>query len=186
MLRRVSASSLCFFFFLLGLKGGLPTQPLQTEKKEARIFFVSGSPLGISFRRTNEPQKRKKLQTVKTKPAEKLRIPAVVVRATKRPLPPHQARQLGWWLARRRGWASEWACLRSLWEEESRWRVFALNPDSGAYGIPQALPGGKMRSHGPDWRWNAITQIRWGMDYIASRYSRPCQAWEYYRRHNWY
>ena len=41
----------------------------------------------------------------------------------------------------------------------------AANP-SGAYGIPQALPGSKMASAGPDWQTSAATQIRWGLGYI--------------------
>ena len=42
--------------------------------------------------------------------------------------------------------------LRRLWEHESGWNRYAANPYSGAYGIPQALPGAKMASAGPDWR----------------------------------
>src|SRR4029077_20350760 len=65
------------------------------------------------------------------------------------------------------GWSSsEFGCLVSLWNLESGWNVYASNPSSGAYGIPQALPGSKMASAGPDWQSNAATQIRWGLGYI--------------------
>jgi hypothetical protein len=84
-----------------------------------------------------------------------------------------------------RGWSSQWGCLDSLWTRESGWRVYASNP-SGAYGIPQALPGSKMASAGSDWRTNPATQIRWGLGYIASAYGSPCAAWRHSQSHNWY
>lgn len=77
-----------------------------------------------------------------------------------------------------RGWGSgEYQCLYNLWEKESNWNVSAENPSSGAYGIPQSLPGSKMASHGSDWATNPATQIAWGLDYIADRYGTPCGAW---------
>ncbi|WP_026122693.1 aggregation-promoting factor C-terminal-like domain-containing protein [Nocardiopsis halotolerans] len=77
------------------------------------------------------------------------------------------------------GWpASEFHdCLEPLWEKESNWNPMAENPSSGAYGIPQSLPGDKMASHGGDWRTNPATQIAWGIDYIKGRYGTPCGAW---------
>lgn len=84
-----------------------------------------------------------------------------------------------------RGWSSQFGCLDSLWTKESGWRVYASNP-SGAYGIPQALPGSKMASAGSDWRTNPATQIRWGLGYIASSYGSPCAAWHHSQTHNWY
>jgi hypothetical protein len=84
-----------------------------------------------------------------------------------------------------RGWSSQWGCLDSLWQRESGWRVYASNP-SGAYGIPQALPGSKMASAGSDWRTNPATQIRWGLGYISSVYGSPCGAWRHSQSHGWY
>lgn len=84
-----------------------------------------------------------------------------------------------------RGWSSQWGCLDSLWQRESGWRVTASNP-SGAYGIPQALPGRKMASAGADWRTNPATQIRWGLGYIASAYGSPCGAWRQSQDRGWY
>ena len=84
------------------------------------------------------------------------------------------------------GWSgSQFGCLESLWQRESGWRVNAANP-SGAYGIPQALPGSKMASAGPDWRTNAETQIKWGLGYIQDRYGSPCGAWGHSQSHGWY
>lgn len=86
-----------------------------------------------------------------------------------------------------RGWSSaEDGCLEVMWTHESGWRVTAANPSSSAYGIPQALPGEKMSSAGPDWRTSASTQIRWGLGYIAGRYGTPCGAWSFWQRHRWY
>ncbi|HEY5186212.1 MAG TPA: lytic transglycosylase domain-containing protein [Actinomycetes bacterium] len=91
---------------------------------------------------------------------------------------------LGQQLAAARGWTgSQWVCLNNLWTSESNWRVTAHNSSTGAYGIPQALPGSKM---GPGWQTNAETQISWGLSYIGSRYGSPCNAWSFFTNHNWY
>lgn len=80
-------------------------------------------------------------------------------------------------LVLRAGWSEQqWTCLDALWMRESRWETYATNGGSGAYGIPQALPGYKMASFGADWRTNPITQIRWGLWYIATVYGSPCNA----------
>jgi len=85
------------------------------------------------------------------------------------------------------GWdSSEMSCLDELWVSESNWDVDATNPTSGAYGIPQALPAGKMATAGSDWRTNPATQIEWGLDYIESSYGTPCSAWEFKQGNNWY
>jgi hypothetical protein len=84
------------------------------------------------------------------------------------------------------GWSSsEFSCLDPLWQRESGWSVTAANPD-GAYGIPQALPGAKMASAGPDWQNDAATQIRWGLEYIKSLYGSPCGAWDHELATGWY
>jgi hypothetical protein len=86
-----------------------------------------------------------------------------------------------------RGWSSsEFSCLDSLWTKESNWNYRATNPSSGAYGIPQSLPGSKMAANGSDWATNPVTQIQWGLDYIAGRYGTPCGAWNFSQIHNSY
>ncbi|MGH2598407.1 MAG: transglycosylase SLT domain-containing protein [Dehalococcoidia bacterium] len=77
-------------------------------------------------------------------------------------------------------------CLDNLWTKESGWNERASNPSTGAYGIPQALPGSKMSSHGDDWRTNPATQIKWGLDYIKGRYYSPCGAWTFFQNNGWY
>jgi hypothetical protein len=94
------------------------------------------------------------------------------------------ARALGQQMAAARGWTgNQWVCLDNLWTRESNWRVTASNGRTGAYGIPQALPGSKM---GPGWQTSAVTQISWGLGYIGSRYGNPCNAWSFFTSHNWY
>jgi len=85
------------------------------------------------------------------------------------------------------GWSSgQFSCLDPLWEHESRWSVTAANPGSGAFGIPQALPGSRMASAGPDWQTSAATQITWGLRYIRDTYGSPCAAWSHEQATSWY
>ena len=85
------------------------------------------------------------------------------------------------------GWSdSEYQCLVLLWNRESQWNPYAENASSGAYGIPQALPGSKMASAGADWRTNPVTQINWGIGYIKGRYGTPCSAWAHSNAVGWY
>jgi len=77
------------------------------------------------------------------------------------------------------------SCLNNIWTRESGWAYNAENP-SGAYGIPQALPGSKMASAGADWQTNPATQIRWGLGYIKSMYGDPCSAWSFWQAHGYY
>jgi hypothetical protein len=72
--------------------------------------------------------------------------------------------------------AAQETCLVKLWTKESHWNYKAHNYRSGAHGIPQAYPAIKMESMGSDWRTNAVTQIRWGLNYIDKRYGSPCKA----------
>jgi hypothetical protein len=84
------------------------------------------------------------------------------------------------------GWAGQFSCLDSLWAQESGWNVYAENPSSGAYGIPQALPGSKMASAGVGWQSDAVTQISWGLGYIQAAYGSPCGAWGHEEASGWY
>lgn len=80
----------------------------------------------------------------------------------------------------------QFECLTLLWNAESGWNHRAHNRSSGAYGIPQSLPGNKMASAGSDWRTNPQTQINWGLNYIAQRYGDSCSAWQHFKRKRWY
>ncbi len=85
----------------------------------------------------------------------------------------------------------QWPCLDRLWHNESGWAVHATtpryaSPSRAAYGIPQALPGRKMRSAGSDWRENGTTQVKWGLRYVRSRYGTMCHALTFQRRYGYY
>ncbi|GAA1057556.1 hypothetical protein GCM10009571_26290 [Agromyces luteolus] len=85
------------------------------------------------------------------------------------------------------GWGeAEFQCLVQLWTKESGWNYQAVNASSGAYGIVQAWPAEKLATAGADWRTNAATQIKWGLDYIARGYGSPCAAWGHSQSVNWY
>lgn len=91
-------------------------------------------------------------------------------------------------MAAARGWTgSEWDALDFVWQHESGFKIKDKDPGQGSkmdgnwgtpytWGIPQSNPGSKMRSAGADWRTNALTQIKWGLDYISERYGKPSKA----------
>jgi hypothetical protein len=97
-------------------------------------------------------------------------------------------RQIAWRMLRKKHWSPDYQYpyLNRLWKRESGWNVHAQNPYSGAYGIPQAVPGSKMSSAGPNWQSNARTQIRWGLRYIRQRYNSPRRAWLHSQADGWY
>jgi len=97
-------------------------------------------------------------------------------------------RQIAWHIMSWFHWKakSQFRYLNKLWMRESSWNKYASNPWSGAYGIPQAVPGSKMSSVGADWRTSAETQIRWGMRYIRSVYGSPRNAWYHEINDGWY
>ena len=100
---------------------------------------------------------------------------------------PGTAQAIAYTLVLERGWDdSQFACLVALWDRESNWNVYAHNTKSGAYGIPQSMPGEKMASVGADWQTNPTTQIVWGLGYIAGRYTNPCGAWTSSETRGWY
>lgn len=89
-------------------------------------------------------------------------------------------------LLKAKHWQNQFGALNSIIMAESGWRWNAANP-SGAYGIPQALPGSKMSAAGSDWRTNPDTQLRWLIDmYIPKQYGTPNQAWAFHQSHGWY
>jgi hypothetical protein len=89
-------------------------------------------------------------------------------------------------LVSQRGWSpGEFTCLVNLWNRESGWNTHAYNP-SGAYGIPQSLPGSKMSAFGADWQNDYRVQIQWGLSYVSGRYGSPCGAWGHSQGYGWY
>ncbi|MCF3962467.1 lytic transglycosylase domain-containing protein [Streptomyces fuscigenes] len=82
--------------------------------------------------------------------------------------------------------ADQFQCFSNIVTRESGWNYTATNAGSGAYGLVQALPGSKMASAGADWQTNPATQIKWGLNYMDSRYGSPCGAWSFWQAHSWY
>ncbi len=82
--------------------------------------------------------------------------------------------------------SDQWTCFSNIVNHESTWNYKAVNPSSGAYGLFQALPGSKMSSAGSDWQTNPATQIKWGLNYMESRYGSPCEAWAFWQANHWY
>jgi hypothetical protein len=127
-----------------------------------------------------------KVTMIKKAPA-KLKVAALNADAPVAGTPdPGSAKAIASQLLSAKGWGNkQYNCLVSLWDRESGWNVYAANP-SGAYGIPQARPGNKMASAGPNWQSNAKTQILWGLSYIEGRYGTPCGAWAHSQSTGWY
>jgi hypothetical protein len=118
--------------------------------------------------------------------AQQAKIKADIAAAAKRAAEEKAARERA---LRNRGYepgVSQFDCFNNIIMRESMWRINATNPSSGAYGIPQALPGSKMASEGSDWRTNPATQIIWGIKYMKDRYGSPCGAWSFKRSNGWY
>lgn len=92
-------------------------------------------------------------------------IPEIIVEGARVSVAPEQETCAAW--IREAGVSEEdlEAALELIYHE-SGCRVDATNASSGAYGIPQALPGTKMASAGDDWQTNPVTQIRWMNQYV--------------------
>ena len=87
------------------------------------------------------------------------------------------------------------SCLDALWTQESSWNPAAVNPSSGAYGIPQANPtytGGEWGAYSAS---DPEAQVRWGLDYIehtstqgpgGAPYGSPCAAESHEQQDGWY
>lgn len=80
---------------------------------------------------------------------------------------------------------SDWNAANYIIQRESGWNPYATNASSGAYGLPQALPGSKMASVGSDWATNYQTQFKWFLNY-CSRYGGVTGAYNFWLTHHWY
>ena len=72
-----------------------------------------------------------------------------IIYVTSQPPDPHTAQSIAYDMLASFGFSPQtyFGCLLDLWNRESGWSYDAENA-SGAYGIPQALPGSKMASAG--------------------------------------
>jgi hypothetical protein len=78
---------------------------------------------------------------------------------------------------------SQFPLLVKLWNQESGWNFKATNPNSGAYGIPQALPASKLPGGTNS---TMVQQIQWGLAYIKQRYGSISAAWAHEQHFGWY
>jgi hypothetical protein len=116
-----------------------------------------------------------------------VRVATAVTQAGSTPPVQQTPQQIARKMLRSFGWTGhQFKYLNLLWEAESSWNVSAENPSTGAYGIPQAVPGAKMSAAGPDWQTDVTTQVRWGLGYISAAYGSPRAAWEHEVTYGWY
>lgn len=145
----------------------------------------------ITYRDGKESARVVTVETLQVQPVTevvKVGAPGAVAAPPAGPAPsPGSARAIARDMVTAQGWGAEqFQCLDALWQRESGWNAHAMNRSSGAYGIPQALPGNKMASAGADWQTNPATQISWGLGYIKGRYGSPCGAWNHSQARGWY
>ncbi|MDO5025063.1 MAG: G5 domain-containing protein [Trueperella sp.] len=145
----------------------------------------------VTYRDGEESARVVTVETLKVAPVTevvKVGAPDTVAVPPAGPAPsPGSARAIARDMVAANGWGPEqFQCLDALWQRESGWNTYAMNRSSGAYGIPQSLPGNKMASAGADWRTNPATQITWGLGYIKGRYGSPCGAWNHSQARGWY
>lgn len=76
--------------------------------------------------------------------------------------------------------AGEFKAFDAIVHKESTWNPEAVNPSSGACGLPQALPCSKIKDKSPE------GQVKWMIDYIADRYGTPSNAWRIWQTQGWY
>jgi len=157
------------------------------EKRRAQLIAMSAASRTLSL--VGRPRLASRQPPPRPGPAPAAPAGGAGVAAGPPAAPPNpgSAQSIAWHMMSSFGFNPQtyFSCLNNIWTRESGWVYNAENP-SGAYGIPQALPGSKMASAGPDWQTNPATQIRWGLGYIKSTYGDPCSAWAFWQAHDYY
>jgi hypothetical protein len=203
---RVAIRALAVFLLLVGMAGGLYLggDPKTQHGMDDASRAGSGFLLASAEQRAAEKEARKKATAEAKQVAARARAAEEAARQAEEeasrsetrvdigPIPAscneyEGNRAIGCKLTLDWGFTlDQMACLDQLFTKESGWTTTAQNPSTGAYGIPQALPGSKMAKFGDDWQTNPATQIGWGRDDIKGRYSSPCGAWEFFLANGWY
>jgi hypothetical protein len=174
-----------------GSVGGLTANDMLAMMSSSDIDAVSADAIAAAKKRAYE-QHQRELKVLREKAKRdaaaraKLKAQQERERLAKSNPSSGQNKTYGKRMNELKGWGRCWSSLETLWEHESGWNERAENPSSGAFGIPQSLPGSKMSSAGSDWRTSSPTQIAWGLGYIKARYKNPCGAWSFWQSHNWY
>jgi nucleoid-associated protein YgaU len=158
---------------------------MQAMVAEAHAISVAEAQQAVAQQKAAAAAAAKKAAAKKAAAEAKVKAEA----AKKKPAAKHSGtpKQIAEAMLSKFGWSSsQFSCLEPLWNRESGWDITAYNAGSGAYGIPQALPGSKMASAGPDWQGSAYTQVKWGLGYIKDVYGSPCGAWAHEEDTGWY
>jgi len=162
-------------------------QAAKAEAARARAAAEKAARAKAAAEKAAKAKAAAKAEAAKAAKARAAADAAVTTKAASVTTPSGSPRQIAQRMLGQFGWSSsQFGYLNPLWEHESGWSLTAENPSSGAYGIPQALPGSQMASAGGDWRTNAATQIKWGLTYIQGRYGSPCGAWAHEQADGWY
>jgi hypothetical protein len=168
---------------LAGIPGSRSATLLEQERQQ--MILVDAASKTLSLVGTPERATSPAISVPSTGPGSPGSAGTDVVVNTPPP-DPGTAQSIGFNMLASFGFAtSQWGCLDDLWNRESGW-VYNAENASGAYGIPQALPGSKMASAGADWLTDPTTQIKWGLGYIKSMYGTPCGAWDHEEADGWY
>nr|WP_289844179.1 G5 domain-containing protein [Bifidobacterium catenulatum] len=157
------------------------------RQQEGR-FRIKNGPGSDTNSRPDPPRRIRHLRRIRhRRPPRHRNLPILQQDAASTTPPPAQAQVYAAGAAAQYGWTGQnWTDLVKLWTRESSWLWYAENASSGAYGIPQSLPGSKMAAFGANWRDDAAVQIDWGLSYIAQRYGSPSKAWEHSEQVGWY
>jgi hypothetical protein len=156
-----------------------PTTPAAPPQAPAAAQAQAKAPAAAQAKAQEQARAQAQAQAQAKAQEQPTEVVTLAFRATPQQIAKAMLRSFGWSRA-------QFSCLGPLWAHESGWSVTAYNPWSGAYGIPQALPGVKMASAGPAWQTNAATQIRWGLRYIRGIYGSPCGALAHEQATGWY
>jgi hypothetical protein len=166
-----------------GAAADLSAAPTADVSAAMRQHSTSSDAGGVSRSSARVPVHAQRADKAAAMPATRQDVAGAVTKT----VVPTDPRDIAMTMLADYGWStSEFSCLDSLYTSESNWNVTAENSYSGAYGIPQALPGDKMASFGSDWQTSAQTQLEWGLSYIQDRYGSPCGAWSFWQSNNWY
>jgi hypothetical protein len=163
---------------------------IRTARPESVTFFttvIARMALAGAVVATSLAPARVEAATAPDRPAAHARLAGALIPASATAASAARARSIARAMLRSFDWTRrQFKYLNELWDRESGWNVFAENPYSGAYGIPQALPPVKMAAAGSNWRTSARTQIRWGLSYIRGTYRSPRRAWSHELATGWY
>lgn len=108
-------------------------------------------------------------------------IPASIIYKERPILKQVEAKQLAKKLLTKK----EFSCLTKLLGKESAWKAEAKNPTSSAKGIGQLLDA-TYRNLGMKHTEASVTQLVATLAYIHRRHLTPCNAWDHFKKKNYY